>query len=306
MKRILHIGGLVVLMVAARPASANSFGLAYDYYLDGYVGACGQPSYNLFDSGNLQPSGPTGASSVTVSDTCTVMGQPVGGFATATVSAFYGSLSASGNGYAIPVNDNSGGGSRSIEYVAGGPLVSFTDDLTITSSTLASGTSVNLTFALGFTGSASFTSEFPGDPSDAFASGEFSVTPLPSGARSEDVTFGVGNNTQLLQITTTVGSTFEIDGYVYGGGDATSQYAVGPSSFSYSGSLNADISGITSGACVSTASGTDYGQNELCGNNFASSPEPPTLILFAIAAPGMILARRRLRSAYRHPPGATR
>jgi hypothetical protein len=194
------------------------------------------------------------------------------------VSSDYGVLQVSGSGQAAPgcqagIGCN-GIQSRVISVSGDEPLAAFKDRVTVTS---ADGTPMIVTFTLRLTGTATTHSEPGGPPSDA-STASFSDT-----LRFNDGSFnfqldqnGPGSVTTIHSVVLASGDAFDISDGLFGEGQASSDFAFGPSDFAFSGDSTLCID--VEGGSLTSDSGSTY-----CSSAPVSdTPEPAT---FALVGP---------------------
>ena len=219
------------------------------------------------------------------------------GYASATQTVFYGALEASGNGFASPIVTahepgfyfGYGALAGVTPYVGGNPLVSYQDQLVVTSHTLSIGTPVALSFAFSFDGTSSFVNEPEGYLTTADIATEFTMDDLNAGATSFDLQISSAGN-YVETRTVAVGDVLDIAGALFANGFADSGYPTGNSSFSYSDPTTEIINVGSADAFLVSASGHDYSSPSVVG-----VPEPGTLGLFGFGAAviGFCLIKRR-------------
>lgn len=211
---------------------------------------------------------------------------------TATATVFYGALEASGSGFASPVLNRGGAQANAGPVVGGEPLISYRDQLVVTSTTLPIGTPVAISFSFSFGGTSSFVSAPPPEsPSTAEIAAGFT---LWNGLGSYDWRF-TSPGSYVETSTAAVGSILQIEGALFASGYADSSWPSGDSSFTFSDPTTEFIDVSTPGAFLTAASGHGYSTRRAI-----AVPEPGALGLFGLGAAFMglcLLKRRSVRKA---------
>jgi hypothetical protein len=266
--------------LVAAPAQAATFGVDANLFVQS---TAGNQVTQAHDTGTV-------ASQTPVTVTLTASANQSGtSFATGTATAFYGYLDASGSGFTAPGPLLDGTDARVIPVVGGGSDASFFDTIVVTSDTLAVGSSVDLSFLLA--GSASASTSGSGDETpDASMSSEFQVIDLSHNGPGAnlDAIHGLGTYSQTLDDTVAVGDVLAVKGFLYGQGEAPDFDAKGGASFSFNDPATMHIFALTPDVTLTSASGHDYSAT-------GGVPEPASwaLLCSGFLALGGALRRRR-------------
>lgn len=283
----------IATALGTRPAAADPvYGLENQLYVQATMSPEQQTYFN--DTGWIASASPLNQTFTAVARYTDPAGYGSGeAEASATATVFYGRLDAYGGGSASPILHRYGADARAIPVTGGAPLVSYRDQLVVTSHTLAAGAPVALSFVFSFDGLSSFVSEPGGKyPSFAAIAAEFTMGDVTSGAHFDRNITTAGTYAETS--TVAVGDIIDITGSLFAYGDAAAYDAAGDASFTFS-DPTAEFIDVTPGAFLVSASGHDY-----TSPNVTRVPEPSPLPLFCLGLAGigcMLIVRRRSTKA---------